>query len=224
MSLSHLITRIPLPSPCLQLHGEVQWGVQRQGSPLRGQSWGRSTPLGAMQAARPQMAAVCCCGKCCGPACSAALTWPRLSLPVTLVLRSEEEFARGRAVALKQTGIQADGSQPCLQAVTPAQQAPQPRREHPALNWPVPLLWEHTPPPQCSPGPQAPAPLSEGWHEQPARLGYLSPLLLTLGPGQAPCLHRGCLWAHPQGNPLLMARRDGCFPASPCRSRAYRQC
>lgn len=98
------------------------------------------------------MAAVRCCGKCCGPACSAALTWPGLSLPVTLVLRSEEEFARGRAVAPKQTGIQADGFQPCLRAVTPAQQAPQPRWEHPALNWPLPLLWEKTPHPSVPQG------------------------------------------------------------------------
>lgn len=46
-----------------------------------------------------------------------------LSLPATLVLRSEEEFAIGRLVAVKQAGIQADGSQPCLQAVTPKQSA-----------------------------------------------------------------------------------------------------
>lgn len=68
-----------------------------------------------------------------------------LSLPATQVLRSEEEFASGRAVAVKQAGIQADGSQPCLQAVTPKQPAPKPPWEPPAFNWPLPLLWEQTP-------------------------------------------------------------------------------
>lgn len=172
-----------------------------------------------MQAARPQMAAVRCRGKCCGPARSAALTWPGLSL----VLRSEEKFARGRAVALKQTGIQADGSQPCLRAVTPAQQAPQPCWEHPALNWPLPLLWEQTPHPSVPQGLEPQHHSERGGTSSWAGWGTCPPLLLTLGPGQAPCLHRGCLWAHPQGNPLLMARRDGCFPASPCRSWAYGQ-